>query len=613
MTFSRPTRAPRPVVAAVSALIAVILISSSAFAQSDSTPPKWDLFAGYQYLHPGGTVPCSSVAASPSCVAYTGDPNNAIGFQLPAMAKGLGTALTYNFDPHWGIEGDFGYNRDSGSASSEWTAGGGPRFIWRTDSANYFLHGLVTFNRLSYDSALATHDGIGVILGGGMDIPFSKKLAWRLFQADYVWAHHNFSDFAGPGFPSLRRPSLEGVRLRTGLVFSWGGAEPVAPAAACSVQPTEVMVGEPITATVTASNFNPKHTVTYSWSGTGGQVTGKDTTATIDTTNAAPGSYAVSAHVTDPKASKANEASCTANYTIKPLPPKNPPTMSMSANPTDLVPGGTVNLTANCTSPDSVPVSVANWTSTVGSVSGTGNSATLNTSGLPPGPVTVTATCTDSRGLNAQASTQVTINNPPPPPVDKALEARLALHSVYFPTAQPTPKDPSGGLLPGQKKVLMDLASDFKKYLEAKPDAHITLEGHADHRGTVEFNQALTERRVERVKSFLVEQGVPAGDIDTKALGKEHNLTTEEVQQSIQQNTELTTEERKRALSKIVIIRMASNRRVDVTLNSAGQTETSVRQFPFNAADALSLIGGREGEMKKTPAKRAPKKPVKKQ
>ncbi len=613
MTFSWPTRAQRLAVAAVSAMIALILISSAAFAQSDSAPPKWDLFAGYQYLHPGGTVPCSSASDSPSCASF-GGPNNAIGFQLPGMAKGIGSAVTYNFDPHWGVEGDFGYNRDTGSASSEWTAGAGPRFIWRTDSANFFLHGLGTFNRLSYDAGVATHNGIGIILGGGIDIPFTKMFAWRLFQADYVWAHHNFSDFASADFPSLRRPSLEGVRLRTGVVISWGGAEPVAPAAACSVQPTEVMVGEPITATVTASNFNPKHTVTYSWSGNGGQVTGKDTTATIDTTNAAPGSYAIVANVTDSKASKANEASCTANYTIKPLPPKNPPTMSMSANPTDLVPGGTVNLSANCTSPDGVPVSVANWTSTVGSVSGSGNSATLNTSGLPAGPVTVSATCTDSRGLNAQASTQVTIKNPPPPPVDKALEARLALHSVYFPTAQPTPKDPSGGLLPGQQKVLLNLATDFKKYLEAKPDAHITLEGHADHRGTVEFNQALTERRVERVKSFLIEQGVPAGDIDTKALGKEHNLTyAKKCKQSIAQNTELTTEERKRALSKIVIIRMASNRRVDVTLNSAGQTETSVRQFPFNAADALSLIGGREGEMKKAPAKRAPKKPVNKQ
>jgi len=56
---------------------------------------------------------------------------------------------------------------------------------------------------------------------------------------------------------------------------------------------------------------------------------------------------------------------------------------------------------------------------------------------------------------------------------------------------------------------------------------------------------------------------------------------------------------------------MASNRRVDITLNSAGQAETSVRQFPFNSTDALSLIGGREAP-KKAPVKRSPKKATKK-
>jgi outer membrane protein OmpA-like peptidoglycan-associated protein len=373
------------------------------------------------------------------------------------------------------------------------------------------------------------------------------------------------------------------------------------------------MVGEPITATVAASNFNPKHTVTYSWAGNGGQVTGKDTTASIDTTNAAPGSYAVTAHVTDPKEKKNNEASCTANYTIKPLPPKNPPTMSCSASSSSVQVGGSGSITCTCTSPDGVPVSVANWTSTGGSVLGSGNTGTLNTSGASPGSITVGATCTDSRGLTAQASTQVTVENPPPPPVDTALEGRLALHSVYFQTAQPSPRDPNAGLLPSQQKVLVAMATDFKKYLETKPDAHLTLEGHADKRGTPAFNQALSERRVARVKGFLVEQGVPASAIDTKAYGEQRNLTTQEVKDSVEKNPELTTEERKRALARITVIRMASNRRVDITLSSLGQSETSAGwKFPFNAADALSLIGGRESE-RKTTAKPAPKKqPVKK-
>lgn len=600
MEISSLSRAWRVALACIAILLLATLTATPAAAQSDTTP-KWDLFAGYQWLNPGGTVPLS-----------TSNPSNPTPFKLPSEAKGLGGAFAYNFDKYWAGEFDMGYNRDTDSASSEWTLSGGPRFMARTDSANYFLHALVGLNRLTYDSGVATHNGIGLILGGGMDLNFSKQWAWRLFQADYVWAHHNFPAFAGPNFPSLRRPDLEGVRLRTGIVYSWGGAQPVLPVAACSVQPTDVMVGEPVTATVSPSNFNPKHTVTYSWNASGGKLTGKDTTASIDTNGMAPGAYTVTAHVTDPKAKKANEASCSANFTVKPLPPKNPPTMSLSANPTELTPGGAVNISANCTSPDGVPVSVANWTSTLGTVSGSGNTATLNTSGLPAGPVTITATCTDSRGLNTQATTQVTIQNPPPPPVDKALEARLALHSIYFPTAQPTPKEPTGGLLPSQQQTLIGLATDFKKYREAKPDARLTLEGHADQRGTAAYNQALTERRVARVKSFLVEQGVPEALIDTKAFGAERNLTTEQVKESVMQNTELTTEERKRELARIDVIRLASNRRVDVTLNAGGTTETSVRQFPFNATDALTLIGGRESQKKPAATRRTPKKPVKK-
>jgi len=596
---SKTTRACRLAVSSACALIAVVLISTSAFAQSD-TPPKVDIFAGYQYLNPGATVPTP------------GNPSNPVPFKLPGEAKGIGTAVTYNFDSHWGLEGDLGYNRDTSSGSSEWTAGAGPRFIVRQETTAFFLHALATLNRVSYDFGTANHNGIGVILGGGMDLTLTKMFSWRVFEADFVWAQHNFASFADPEFPSLRRPGFQGERLRTGIVMNWGGAPALVPAASCSVQPAEVLVGEPITATVTASNFNPKHTVAYGWSGNGGQVTGKDTTASIDTTGAAPGSYTITAHVTDPKANKNNEASCSANYTVKPLPPKNPPTMSLSASPTNLVTGGSVNLSATCTSPDSVPVSVASWTSSAGSVSGSGSSATLNTAGSPAGPVTVSATCTDSRGLTAQASTQVTLENPPPPPVNPEvvkLEARLALHSVYFVVDHPRPNDLKGGLLPTQQKTLIALATDFKKYLEDKPDAHLILGGHADHRGSAEYNQTLTERRVNTVKSFLVAQGVPEASIDTKGFGKEDNLTTDQVKGAVEGNPDLSTEERARIIKNIEVVRMASNRRVDVTLSTTGQSSTRV--FPFNSTDALTLIGGREAA-KKTTAKPAPKKAVKK-
>jgi outer membrane protein OmpA-like peptidoglycan-associated protein len=576
-------------VAGLFALLALLLVASSAVAQSDYNP-QWDVFAGYQFTHPGTTVPL-------------GDPTNPTAYKIPDMTKGFGMALTYNFDPHFGLEGDFGYG--AGNSNSETTGSIGPRFMWRTDDANFFAHALFGGNWLSVNGINTGTAGIGAIIGGGIDLPVTKSVSWRLFEADYVFGKHRYTSLATAQFPDLQRPTLNGVRLRTGIVFAWGGVEPVPPTASCSVQPSEVFVGEPIAATVSASNFDPKHTVAYSWSGNGGQVTGKDTAASIDTANAAPGSYTVTAHVTDARAKKNNEASCSANYTVKALPPKNPPTVSLSASPASVVTGGSANVSASCTSPDGVPVSVANWTATSGTVSGSGNSATLSTSGVAPGSVTVGATCTDSRGLTGQATTQVTVEKPPLPPVDKALEARLSLHSVYFPTAQPPVKDPNAGLIASQQKTLTDLAGDFQVYLKSKPDAHLILEGHADQRGSAAYNQALSERRVARVKSFLVEHGVSEAIIETKALGDQHNLTADEVKASIEADQGLTKEERARILRNMRTIILASNRRVDINLSTTG--EVSTRTFPFNAADSLTLIGGRT---KASPAakKPAPKK-----
>ncbi len=602
MLVNHPACGYRLFTPCLAVLIVLGLLSTAGFAQSDSYP-KWDAFIGYQYQQSDG----DHVPAAGS------NPGSPVSIAIPDMPKGFGGALAKNFSRYWAIEGDLGYNWHSNLDANVFTASAGPRFMVRTDSFNFFLHAMPGLNRLSYDGGAVTHNGLGLILGAGMDIPFSKKFSWRLFDVDYVWTRHNFANLAGLEAASLRRPTFEGARLRTGIVFNFGTTEAVPPTASCSVQPTEVMVGEPITATVTPSNFNPKHSVTYDWSTNGGQVTGKDTTATIDTNNVAPGSYAVTAHVTDPRAKTNNVASCSANYTVKPLPPKNPPTMSLSANPTSVQPGGTVTLTADCTSPDGVPVSVANWAATGGTITGNGNSATLSTNGAAPGTVSVTATCTDSRGLNSQGSAQITVENPPANPQIEVLEARLALHSIYYPTAQPATDRPGAGLVPSQQRTLQALATDFKTYLQSKPDAHLILEGHADMRGTDAFNQKLTERRVGSVKAYLVGQGIPESAIETVAYGKQRNLTTDEVRASVENNPELTTEERRRALLRLGVIKLASNRRVDVTLRTANQTEKSVRQFPFNAADALSLIGGRESERKTTkpaPRKRTAKKPA---
>ncbi len=94
----------------------------------------------------------------------------------------------------------------------------------------------------------------------------------------------------------------------------------------------------------------------------------------------------------------------------------------------------------------------------------------------------------DDKGNSAAAVTTVTIA---PAPEERSteqvrLEARLALHSVFFPTAQPRATHPEGGLVDSQQLTLKTLAADFKVYLTMKPEAHLILIGHADVRGTQE-------------------------------------------------------------------------------------------------------------------------------
>ena len=139
-------------------------------------------------------------------------------------------------------------------------------------------------------------------------------------------------------------------------------------------------------ATVAISNFDPHHVLTYSWTSSAGQITARDHTATIDTALLSSGSYVVTAQVSDPQASGHPSATCSAHFSVKAA-PRNAPMMSLSANPANVGRGEAVTVVATCNSPDDVPVTVGNWTATVGTILGTGNTATLNTTGVSPGAV----------------------------------------------------------------------------------------------------------------------------------------------------------------------------------------------------------------------------------
>ena len=63
-------------------------------------------------------------------------------------------------------------------------------------------------------------------------------------------------------------------------------------------------------------------------------------------------------------------------------------------------------------------------------------------------------------------------------------------------------------------------------WLNRYPRYAFTVEGHADERGTREYNFALGARRSETVKNYLAAKGVAASRVKTTSFGKERPVAT---------------------------------------------------------------------------------------
>jgi outer membrane protein OmpA-like peptidoglycan-associated protein len=563
------------------AMVAVLCSVGTLASAQDQPAPKWELFGGYSFVDPGTDVH----GLLPGAVLP-------VSSRVESNPRGAGASITFNFNRWFGLTGDVSADLSSGEKgvpmriddAEFFNLSAGPKVTFRSRHFSPFLEALVGEHRLASELFGSDHE-IGFMAGGGLDLNLNRHFALRLIRADYLFSNHQYG-------PSSVVPATDvrGVRLQSGVVLMWGGKRAVTPpTAACSLQPAEVFAGEPVTATAAGSNFNPKRTVAYQWSGSGVPPGATAASTQIDTTGLRSGSYPITARLSD--GSKEGAASCSASLTVKQA---RPPVISCASDPASVPMDGTSAISSNASSPDGRRLTYS-YAASAGNIAGNTAAATLDTRGAQPGTITVTCNVGDDRNppLAASSLTTVTVQSPPPPPLPDfvAIERRLALHSVYFATAKPTLENPDAGLLASQEKTLKALASDFLIYLQNKPDAHLTLEGHADPRGSMEYNQGLSERRVDRVKRFLIEQGVPAANLQTKAFGKQENLTDTQVKQAVERNPELSPEDRQRVLSNMRTIILASNRRADITLSNTGQaSQESVREYPFNAADSLTLL-----------------------
>ena len=96
---------------------------------------------------------------------------------------------------------------------------------------------------------------------------------------------------------------------------------------------------------------------------------------------------------------------------------------------------------------------------------------------------------------------------------------------------------PPAALPPALRSVLRDINFEFDRYnltdeakatlddlaqaLKGNQQFAVTIEGHADERGTVEYNMALGEQRAQAAKAYLVALGIDASRIDTISYGEQ--------------------------------------------------------------------------------------------
>jgi peptidoglycan-associated lipoprotein len=64
-------------------------------------------------------------------------------------------------------------------------------------------------------------------------------------------------------------------------------------------------------------------------------------------------------------------------------------------------------------------------------------------------------------------------------------------------------------------------STELRNILKDYPDYKLTIEGYCDERGSAEYNLALGQERSQAAKDYLVQVGIPAGQLNTVSYGKE--------------------------------------------------------------------------------------------
>ena len=480
----------------------------------DNSPSRWDIFLGYSYLSPHGSV--STLNGNNQPVTATYDAVNVGGDFSGAYYFNHYVGAQVELGVHqWGGPSFNGSNIGlDGNDDGFTTVAGGLIFRMPSDTVTPFAHVLVGAALVGGPEFEPFQWGPDLTAGGGMDYEtplFNHHLAIRLFQADYEYMHADWGPVVYGG-----RANINAARLSTGFVIHEGSLAPPAPVTlACSASPESVFPGDPVTVTAAAGGLNPKDNVIYSWSGAG--ASGNGTTVTLATASLAPGQYTVTGTVKEGKPGKEGmrpweTATCSAGLTVKAF---EPPTISCSVNPTTIQPGGTATVTSVGMSPQNRPLTYT-YSASAGTVTGSGTTAEFSSAGAPTGAVGITCNVSDDKGQTATASTTLTIEAPPAPPQPHA----QALCSISFSTDKMRPMRVDNEAKACLDQVALDLKqqadakavvvgeeSSAEAVKEAKQQAYAAKHKHA------KVDMYAAQRAVNAKDYLVTEQGIDASRI----------------------------------------------------------------------------------------------------
>lgn len=283
----------------------------------------------------------------------------------------------------------------------------------------------------------------------------------------------------------------------------------MAPTIACEPATVSVMMGQSTTLTARASDPNGDP-LTYAWTVDGQSVTNNQPSFQFGTAGKSVGRHTVRVTVTD---SDGMSASCEFTVTITEK-PNNNPTCSLEVTPAQVFAGEAVNARATASDPDNDPLKYA-WRVDGQSRSETGNSLSINTSGMTGGSHSVTLTVTDDRGGSCTATKSF------------AVVEKIVIQMT--------------GLRPDNKaKARLD---EIALKMQQTPQLRARVTGYTDSRGSERANQTAGQRRADSVKDYLVKQHkIDAGRIETKSGGSSNPIADNATEEGRRQNRRVEIE-----------------------------------------------------------------------